>query len=103
MVITPERVRMGEAVPIEPRLRISANANRRQTHKNSGSAFPLTGPAAQPVAAAGLANLANGHDRGSAPFAPAHLAIAALPATRCEVAPGPAEVHDETMGRALPN
>ena len=64
---------------------------------------PVTGPAAQPVAAAGLANLANGDDRGSAAIRARSLAIAALPAILCAVAPRPAEVHDERMGRTLPH
>jgi hypothetical protein len=87
---------------MEPRLRIFANANRLQTHKNSDPRSP-TGPAAQPVTAAGLANLANGDDRGNAAIRAGLLAIVPLPAIRCAVAPGPAEVHDEGMGRALPH
>jgi len=55
------------------------------------------------VTAIGLANLANGDDRGKAAISAHLLAIAPLPAIRCAVAPGPAEVHDEGMGRALPH
>jgi hypothetical protein len=64
---------------------------------------PAHRPAAKPMAAAGLANLANGDDRGNAAIRAHLLAIAPLPAIRCAVAPGPAEVHDETMGRTLPH
>ena len=87
---------------MEPRLRISANRNRLQTHKNSDLPSP-SGPAAQPVTVAGLANFPNGDDQGKAAISAGLLAIAPLPAIRCAVAPGPAEVHDEGMGPALPH
>ena len=52
---------------------------------------------------AGLANFPNGDDQGKAAISAGLLAIAPLPAIRCAVAPGPAEVHDEGMGPALPH
>jgi hypothetical protein len=63
--------------------------------------YPAHGPAARPVAAAALANLANGYDRGNTAIRARSPAIAPLPAIFCAVAPGFAAVHDERMGREV--
>jgi hypothetical protein len=102
MMITPERAGPGAAVQWSRVCKYPPLQTGYKRHKNNDPRSP-TGPAAQPVTAIGLANLANGDDRGKAAISAHLLAIAPLPAIRCAVAPGPAEVHDEGMGRALPH
>lgn len=102
MMITPERAGQGAAVQWNRVCEYSPMQIGYKRNKNSDPRSP-TSPAARSVTGAGLANLANGDDRGKAAIRVGLLAIAPLPAIRCAVAPGPAEVHDERMGRALPH